>query len=135
MGTAIAPHQCTLPLHPILKMRIGYDIATAVVTGMMVGNEFAVAAFIHPQIKKLDDNVHARIAAPLASILGKVMPPWYGLSLALILGAAFASAPDEWPRVVSPVGRHTLGGDHHLYHHYARTAEQPHREDGSQSAL
>jgi uncharacterized membrane protein len=93
MGTVIAPHRCTLPLHPILKMRIGYDIATAVVTGMMVGNEFAVAAFIHPQIKKLNDNVHARIAAPLASILGKVMPLWYSLALLLILGAAYEHRP------------------------------------------
>jgi hypothetical protein len=34
-------------------MIIAYDIATAAVTGMMVGNELAVAAFIHPQLQRL----------------------------------------------------------------------------------
>ncbi len=59
----------------------------------MVGNEFAVAAFVHPQIRKLSDNVHAQIAAPLASALGKAMPLWYGLAFVLIVGAVFEHHP------------------------------------------
>jgi hypothetical protein len=74
-------------------MTIAYDIATAAVTGLMVGNEFAVAAFVHPQLRKLGDSVHAQTAARLAAVLGKAMPLWYGLALVLILGAAFEHRP------------------------------------------
>ncbi|HEX3968794.1 MAG TPA: DUF1772 domain-containing protein [Edaphobacter sp.] len=74
-------------------MTIGYDIATATVAGLMTGNELAVAAFLHPQIKKLDNATHARIAAPLARVLGRAMPIWYCLALVLILGAAFEHRP------------------------------------------
>src|SRR6202020_1001415 len=74
-------------------MTLTYDIATAAVTGMMAGNEFSVAAFIHPQIRKLRDTTHAQIAAPLAGALGKAMPLWYSVALLLILGAAFEHRP------------------------------------------
>jgi hypothetical protein len=74
-------------------MNLAYDIATATITGMMVGNEFAVAAFIHPQIKKLDNNTHAQTAASVASVLGKAMPLWYALTLVLILGTAYEHRP------------------------------------------
>ncbi|HXC94519.1 MAG TPA: DUF1772 domain-containing protein [Edaphobacter sp.] len=73
--------------HPIFM--IAYDIATAAIAAIMVGNEFAVAAFVHPQLQKLADGPHAQAAAPLATSLGKWMPFWYGASLALILGAAY----------------------------------------------
>jgi hypothetical protein len=72
---------------------MAYDIATAAVTGIMVGNEFAIAAFVHPQLQRLNDTPHAQTAAPLAAVLGKAMPLWYSLSLALILGAAFEHRP------------------------------------------
>jgi hypothetical protein len=74
-------------------MTVAYDIATAAVTGIMVGNEFAVAAFVHPQLRKLSDNAHLQIALRLAGVLGKAMPIWYGLALVLILGAAFEHRP------------------------------------------
>jgi hypothetical protein len=83
----------TIAPHPIPTMSVAYDIATATVTGLMVGNELAVAAFVHPQLHKLSNNVHAQTAAPLASVLGKAMPLWYGLALVLILGAAFEHRP------------------------------------------
>jgi hypothetical protein len=70
-----------------------YDIATATVAATMVGNEIAVAAFVHPQLRKLNDNAHAQIAQPLAKVLGKAMPLWYGLALLLILGAVFEHRP------------------------------------------
>ena len=74
-------------------MTIAYDITTAAVTGMMVGNELAITAFIHPQLRKLVPRTHAQAAAPIAAILGRVMPLWYGLALALIIGAAYEHRP------------------------------------------
>jgi uncharacterized membrane protein len=74
-------------------MTIAYDMATATVTGLMAGNEFAVAAFVHPQLRRLDNSAHARTAALLAGVLGKAMPLWYGLALLLILGATFEHRP------------------------------------------
>ena len=74
-------------------MTVAYDIATAAVTGLMVGNEFAVAAFVHPQLRKLGDSAHVQIAPRLAGVLGKAMPIWYALALVLILGAAFEHRP------------------------------------------
>jgi uncharacterized membrane protein len=70
-------------------MTVAYDIATSAIAATMVGNEFAVAAFVHPQLMRLARQPHAQAAAPLASSLGKWMPLWYGAALALILGAAF----------------------------------------------
>jgi len=70
-------------------MTIAYDIATAAIAATMVGNEFAVAAFVHPQLRKLAPETHAQASAPLASSLGRWMPFWYGAAFALILGAAF----------------------------------------------
>lgn len=74
-------------------MTIAYDIATAAITAMMVGNELAVAAFIHPQLQRLASKAHAQAAAPIAVVLGRIMPLWYGLALALILGAAYEHRP------------------------------------------
>jgi hypothetical protein len=74
-------------------MTVAYDIATATVTGIMAGNEFAVAAFVHPRLHKLGHNVHAQTAVALAGVLGKAMPFWYGIALLLILGATFEHRP------------------------------------------
>jgi uncharacterized membrane protein len=74
-------------------MTIAYDIATAAVAGLMAGNEFAVAAFVHPQLHRLDNSAHAQTAASLAGALGRAMPLWYGVALVLMLGAAFEHRP------------------------------------------
>jgi uncharacterized membrane protein len=74
-------------------MTVAYDIATAAVAGIMAGNEFAVAVFIHPQLSKLGNGAHAQTAALLAAVLGKAMPFWYVLALVLMLGAAFEHRP------------------------------------------
>jgi uncharacterized membrane protein len=92
-GSFILRRRRAIALHPNLIMTIAYDIATAGVAGMMTGNELAVAVFIHPQLQKLSDRAHAQTAALLARPLGKAMPLWYVLSLALILGAAFEHRP------------------------------------------
>ena len=85
--------QRTIASHLITIMTIAYDIATATVAGLMAGNEFAVAAFVHPQLHKLSQSAHAQTAALLARVLGKAMPLWYGVALALLLGAAFEHRP------------------------------------------
>jgi uncharacterized membrane protein len=74
-------------------MTPAYDILAAAITATMVGNEFAIAAFVHPQIRRLPATAHAQAAALLARILGAAMPPWYGLSLLLIAGAAYEHRP------------------------------------------
>jgi uncharacterized membrane protein len=85
-----APDNCAASNN---AMTAAYDIATATVAGLMAGNEFAVAAFVHPQLHKLGHTPHAQAAARLASVLGKAMPFWYGAALVLILGAAFEHRP------------------------------------------
>jgi hypothetical protein len=75
------------------SMTATYDLATAMVTGLMAGNEFAVAAFVHPQLQKLGQGAHAQTATLLASVVGKAMPILYGGTLVLIVGAAFEHRP------------------------------------------
>jgi Domain of unknown function (DUF1772) len=82
-----------------LVISIVYDVLTATVAATMAGTEFAIAAFAHPQLRKLNPIAHAQAAVPLARILGKTMPLWYGLALVLILGAAFEHRP-----ITSPSG-------------------------------
>jgi hypothetical protein len=74
-------------------MPIAYDVVTVTVTGMMAGNELAVAAFVHPQLRRLSDLAHAHAAASIARSLGKAMPLWYALALILISGAAYEHRP------------------------------------------
>lgn len=52
-----------------------------VVAGLMVGNEIAVGAFVHPQLWKLDDITHAKVSQPLARVFGAFMPLWYAATL------------------------------------------------------
>lgn len=56
-----------------------------VVAGLMVGSELAIAAFVHPTLKTLPDNVHLPAASALARLLGRVMPFWYILTFLLTL--------------------------------------------------
>lgn len=70
-----------------------FDIITAVIVTTMVGNEFAIAAFVHPQLYRLPSTEHARVASLLARVLGGFMPFWYGLCLLLLIGAAYEHRP------------------------------------------
>jgi uncharacterized membrane protein len=64
------------------------SVVSIVVAGLMVGTELAIAAFVHPTLDKLPDDVHQPAASALARVLGKVMPVWYPLVLVLTLVAA-----------------------------------------------
>lgn len=50
-------------------------------SGLLVGNELAVAVFIHPVLYSVSDEAHVRVAKPLARRLGHSMPFWYAISL------------------------------------------------------
>jgi len=58
-----------------------FDVIAILCVGLMVGNELAVSLFVNPAIWRLDDQA---IASVLAASLGRVMPFWYGVNLALI---------------------------------------------------
>ncbi|WP_346290147.1 DUF1772 domain-containing protein [Sphaerothrix gracilis] len=66
-----------------------FQIITVVTAGLMVGNELAVSAFVHPQFRRLDDKCHVAASKSLALIYGRIMPFWYALTLALTIGVAF----------------------------------------------
>ena len=64
------------------------NIAAIIVAGLMVGSELAIAAFIHPTLDTLPDEVHLPAATALARVLGKFMPFWYILVFLLTLAVA-----------------------------------------------
>src|SRR5450432_1847018 len=53
------------------------NVVAIVVAGLMVGSELAIAAFVHPTLDRLPDNVHLPAASALARVLGRFMPFWY----------------------------------------------------------
>jgi len=62
------------------------DVMAVLVLAALAGNEFAIAAFVHPVLTRLDDATHSRAVQPLARITGRAMPGWY--AAALVLSAA-----------------------------------------------
>ena len=64
------------------------NVVAVVVAGLLVGNELAIAAFVHPTLNRLPDAVHLSVASALARLLGRVMPFWYVLVLLLTSAAA-----------------------------------------------
>ncbi len=67
------------------------EVVTIVLAGLLVGNELAVAAFVHPTIARLGDTAHKAAAVPIAKLLGRVMPIWYTLVLLLIVAVAWTT--------------------------------------------
>jgi hypothetical protein len=57
---------------------------TIACAGLMVGNELAVSAFVNPAVWQLESGPQAQELSLLARSLGRVMPVWYGLCLALL---------------------------------------------------
>jgi len=50
------------------------NVVAIIVAGLMVGSELAIAAFVHPTLDRLPDNVHLPVASALARVLGRSMP-------------------------------------------------------------
>jgi uncharacterized membrane protein len=86
-------------------MQEALDIFTIVLAGLMVGNELAIAVFIHPILDRLPEKAHLPTAIAIARFLGRVMPFWYGLVLVLLGLAAFlhhrVSGEWSWPLIIS----------------------------------
>jgi hypothetical protein len=66
-------------------MLISILFVSLMAAGLLVGNELAVALFIHPVLYSVPDEAHARVAKPLAQRLGRYMPFWYAFSLVLAI--------------------------------------------------
>jgi len=61
------------------------DVIAILVAGLMVGCEFAIAAFVHPTLDRLPDEAHLPAASAIARVLGTVMPIWYNLTFLFTL--------------------------------------------------
>lgn len=64
-------------------------VITVVVVGLLVGVEFAVAAFVNPILERLPDDGGLAARSDGARLLGRVMPFWYIGSV--VLGAVWAT--------------------------------------------
>ena len=64
-------------------MTIVIPLVSVLSTGLLVGNELAVALVIHPVLYSVSDEAHVRVVKPLARRLGLFMPFWYAASLVL----------------------------------------------------
>src|ERR1700749_300513 len=60
------------------------DTLTITLAGLMVGNELAVSASVNPAMWQLEAGPQARGLSLLARSLGRGMPVWAGLCLALL---------------------------------------------------
>lgn len=65
------------------------NIVTITAAGLMVGTELSVSAFVNPALRRLESGPQAQALAILARSLGRAMPVWYGLCLALVVAEAF----------------------------------------------
>jgi len=75
------------------------NVVAIIVAGLMVGNELAIAVFVHPTLDRLPDEVHRPAAIALARVLGKFMPFWYILVILLTLAVALIQwhLAGRWP--------------------------------------
>ena len=69
------------------------DTMALTVAGLLVGNEFAIAASVHPTLNRLPDHAHAAGASALARLLGRVMPFWLRSRHSACLLGSRASPP------------------------------------------
>jgi uncharacterized membrane protein len=61
------------------------DVIAIIAAGLVVGDELAIALFIHPTLDRLPDDIHLPAASALARVLGRFMPFWYILVFLLTL--------------------------------------------------
>ena len=61
------------------------NVMAILVAGLMVGCELSIAAFIHPTLDMLPDDVHQPAASAIARVMGTVMPFWYAHTFLLTL--------------------------------------------------
>ena len=66
--------------HDTVHHLAGFCLAT------MAGNEFCVAAFVEPVLRRLPEQQQRPAVPPVAKVLGGAMPIWYATSLLLTCG-------------------------------------------------
>lgn len=71
-------------------MQNALAVITVIVSGLMVGVEFAVAVFVNPMLNRLPDDSRTAARGDGGRVLGRVMPVWYISSM--VLGALWAVA-------------------------------------------
>jgi uncharacterized membrane protein len=72
-----------------MKMRELTDVIAIVCIGLLVGTEFAVAAFVNPILRKMGAREEIMGIRMFAEKLGFVMPFWYSGSLVLLIAEFF----------------------------------------------
>jgi uncharacterized membrane protein len=65
------------------------NIIAIISAGLMVGAELSVSAFVNPALRRLASGPRAQALSVLARSLGRAMPVWYGLCLALLALESF----------------------------------------------
>jgi len=65
------------------------DLFTILCVGLMTGNELAMSLFVNPAIWRLKAPSGAEVLSILARVLGKWMPPWYVISMVLLMAEAY----------------------------------------------
>ncbi len=82
---------------------LALDVIALMAAGLLVGNELAIAVFVHPVLCRLPDPVHFAIAKALAKVLGQWMPLWYALVTVLTASLAFLEHRNtgSWPRLIT----------------------------------
>lgn len=71
----------------VVFVKAAIDALAVVVTGLMVGVEFAVAAFAHPSLAGLPDDAFRAARGYTSRVLGKVMSLWYSATLLVLVAA------------------------------------------------
>lgn len=64
------------------------DMATTLSLGLLIGVEFAVAAFVDPILVRLSHAAEAEATQLFARVLGRTMPFWYAFSFLLLIAEA-----------------------------------------------
>ena len=68
-------------------------VTTLVGAALLTGNEFAVGAFIHPSLSRLETKTHVAAVREIGRVCGKVMPFWMGGVVLFCLSLVWLSAP------------------------------------------
>ena len=78
------------------------NVLTLLAAGSLVGNELAIAAFVHPALTRLSDDAHFASATALARVLGRAMPFWYALVTILTISVllVFHHETRRWPLLI-----------------------------------
>lgn len=63
-----------------------YTVVSLFLVTTLVGVEFSVSAFVNPAAWRLEAEAQRGLLSRLALVLGKVMPVWYPLTTALLVG-------------------------------------------------